>query len=273
MRYILFLLAILQWACAGPAKKSVHQQLTGNWFIIYPEEILTTKQQEAIYARVQDSLVTEKGVKLVSFLENGQFIQWDSTGLQGKWGVIDETNVVVSDGGKGFGNFKSEFSKGEDGIIQLTEFLNIDGERLKISWHLKQVKGGKEAELFDPAKNAWRNKPAGPEPEAAMKQRLSAMLDHYSLYFKLLSENSSYFMPVRVMLPVKFYQHAIGMKDFDEQHRFVSLFYSVEDAKKGYELLKEVVNNSDYNYPDSESKSFSREYAFMLAHLAKEIIK
>lgn len=272
MQYLSILLVLFLAACAAPARRSVHDQLTGNWFIIYPEEKLNTDKQNEIYARAQDSLVTAKGVKLVSFLENGQFVQWDSIGLQGKWGVIDDTQVVVSGAGKGFEKFKAIFST-EGGHVLLTETISVDGEPLTLSWHLKQVTEGKETALFDAAKNAWRKKPTGPEAEADMKKRLSAMLEHYSLYFNLLSDNSSYFMPVRVMLPLKFYQHAIGMKDFDETHRFVSLFYNVEDARKAYELLKHVVNNSDYNYPDSDSNSFSKEYAYMLGHLAKEILK
>jgi hypothetical protein len=247
--------------------------MTGNWFVIYPEEKLVNTEQSKIYTKIQDSLVTDKGVKLISCLDNGQFIQWDSTILRGKWGIIDENRVVVSGAGKGFQNFKAEFAPGENDKIKLTEFLNISGERIKITWHLKKIKGGKEAELFDPEKNNWRTKPTTAETEDAMKKRMSAMLYYYSVYFKLISDNSSYFMPVRVMAPLKFYQHAIGMKDFDSKHRFVSLFYSVEDATKAYELLKEVVNNSDYNFPDSDSNSFSLEYSYMLAHLAEEILK
>lgn len=247
--------------------------MTGNWFIIYPEEELTTKSQEAIYAEIQDSLVTGKGVKIISCLDDGQFIQWDSTGLTGKWAVMDENTVVIRSAGKGFENFKAEFAPGEEGKIKLTEHLNIKGERINITWHLAKITSGKEASLFDPEKNNWRKKPAAAEPDDAMKKRLSAMLNYYSVYFKLIAGQSSYFMPVRVMLPVKFYQHAIGMKDFDEKHRFGSLFYSVEDAKKAYDLLKEVVNNSDYNYPDSDKNSYSLEYSYMLAYLAEEIIK
>jgi hypothetical protein len=67
--------------------------MTGNWFVIYPEEKLVNTEQSKIYTKIQDSLVTDKGVKLISCLDNGQFIQWDSTILRGKWGIIDENRV------------------------------------------------------------------------------------------------------------------------------------------------------------------------------------
>jgi hypothetical protein len=268
-RYLLYITLI----CAGckSGSNDLHTKLTGNWFIVYPEEELKSKQQEKIYAGAQDSLVTLKGVKLITLEKNGAFIQWDSTQFTGKWGTVDEKMVVVSGAGTGFQNFKAEFSGLAGDELILTEFVNVQGERIKLNWHLKRIVKGDAATLFDARKNEWRKKPAQEETELQMRERLSAMLAYYSIYFKLIADKSSYFMPVRVMLPVKFYQHAIGMKDFDPEHRFVSLFHSVDEAKKAYGLLKDVVNHSSYNFPESNKNSYSSEYAQMLEKLSEEI--
>lgn len=274
MKPILFLLILFLSGCTDAGNKdSVYDKMTGNWFILYPEENLNNEEQRKIYAAIQDSLVNEKGLKAVTLLENGQFIQWDSTILYGKWGVIDEKQVVISGGGKGFTNFKTSFAAGKKDIALLTEHINTSGERIELVWHLKKITEGKAETLFLPEKNNWRIRPAAAETEAAMKKRLSEMLHYYAVYFKLISEESSYFMPMRVMLPLRFYQHAIGMREFDEHHRFVSMYASVEEAKKAYGILKETVNSSGNNYPDTKADSFSLEYSQMLEHLAEEILR
>ncbi len=275
MRYLVLFIAVAQLCCSsGTDKNNIHKRLSGDWFIIYPKEMLNNKRQEDVFtAAIQDSLVTLKGVKLITMQENGTFIQWDSTIMKGKWGTVDEKMVVVSGAGTGFENFKAEFSELEDDVPKLTEYLNVEGERIKIVWQLKKITSGKATALFDPKKNQWRNRPAKPESAKEMKQRLADMLGYYAIYFKLISEESTYFMPVRIMLPLKFYQHAIGMKEIDEQHRFNSLFYSAAQAHEAYTLLKETVNSSDYNFPDKDKNSFSLEYSMMLEKLAEEMVK
>ncbi len=241
--------------------------------MLYPKLESDNQRQEDVYAKLEDSLVTLKGVKLVSFLESGVFIQWDSTLLKGKWGTVNENEVVVSRAGKGFENFKAVYSGMEDDMLKLTEFISVNGEKLKLVWHLKKITSGKTAGLFDPEKNKWRTVPGKDETEEEMKQRLSQMLSYYSIYFKLISDESSYFMPVRIMLPVKFYQHAIGMKEYDTAHRFTSLFHSAPQAKKGFDLLKKAVNSTRYDLPDDIKNSYSYEYSLMLEKLSEEIKK
>ena len=272
MRYLLILVFLSQLGCKSPSdKNALRNEVTGNWFFVYPDEILSTKRQEKVYAAIQDSLVTGKGVKLVSFLENGTFIQWDSTIRKGKWGILEDKQVVVNGAGKGFENFKAVYQGTTDKEMILTEVLNADGEKIKINWHLKKISSGKAAQLFDPENNKWRNTPTANESDEEIKKRLSKMLAYYSVYFKLVSEESSYFMPIRIMLPLRFYQHAIGMNEFDEKHRFVSLFQSSVQAKKAYDILKVLVNNSTYNY--SKMDSYSLEYSYMLEKLSEDIVK
>lgn len=272
MRYLFLILVVVQLSCSsGGGKNSVRYEVIGDWFIIYPDENLDSEEERQLYARIQDSIVNTKGVKLVSFLENGTFIQWDSTGQKGKWATMDEDKIVVNRGGRGFENFKTTYSGKEDGQLLLTETITGDGETIELVWHLKKITGGKFARLFEPSANEWRKVPAQPETDAQLRQRLSEMLAYYADYFYLIAEKSSYFVPARVMLPLRFYQHAIGMNEMDEMHRFVSLFSSFEEAKRAYNLLKAVINSAKFDLPEDDSNSYSKEYAQMLEILAVDM--
>lgn len=269
---IVVICSLLLISCKPGSGGSLQKKVTGNWFIVYPEEETSTEAERRLYARIQDSLLEGKALKPVSFLENGTFIQWDSLSHAGSWGITEEKQVVVGNGGKGFKNFRAEFMREGDEAILREKVETSDGI-LYIKWHLSRLNGGASAELTNPEKNAWRKRPAGPETEAAMRKRMAAALHYYSVYFALVGDAANFFLPYRVMLPFRFYQHAIGMRDQDPKHRFYSLFYSEEDAAKGYAMLKTLINDSDLNYPDVESDSYSKEYAMMLEELSKELQK
>ena len=98
------------------------------------------------------------------------------------------------------------------------------------------------------------------------------MLLFYSGYFQLISEEASYFMPMRVHMPLKFYQHAIGAKDFKPDSRFVTFFYSEEQARMAYELLKAAIKNSDFDDVEG-GNSYTREYSQMLKIMAKNLVQ
>lgn len=273
MRYLFFTTLLFIIACTSGKKKGkdTRSQVAGNWFVVYPDEKLNSQEERELYARLQDSLVNQRGVKLVTFDENGTFTQWDSTGQQGRWGILEDGRVVVNRAGRGFENFKADFDGISDDEMMLTEYIKSGTERLKLTWHLARINGGTFARLFKPEENTWRKVPAKPETEAEMRTRLAAMLSYYADYFRLISEEASYFVPARVMMPLRFYQHAIGMMEMSETHRFVSLFSSFAEAQKAYDMLKEVVNDADIDLPDDDSNSYSKEYALMLDVLSKDM--
>jgi hypothetical protein len=251
-------------------EETVSETISGNWFVLYPDDELTTEEQEKEYAVIQDSLTALKCLKLISFSDRGVFTQADSISIKGRWGTKDEEYVRVTDGGRGFDNFKTTFSGFEDGVLKLTEIVNSGGEKLKFIWHLKKIDKGDAVKLFDPQQNKWRVKPARPESDEEIKSRLVEMLEYYSIYFKLIADESSYFIPGRIILPFKFYQHGIGMKFFDERSLFASLFYSKEQAKKAHLFLDMILGDIKN---DTQKKSFSEEYSLMLKQMTKEVIK
>lgn len=272
MRYFILLVIIFQFACgSAPKEKSVHSMASGNWFILYPAEELENAKQNKIYAAIQDSLVGLKCLKLITLSETGAFKQLDSINIKGHWGTKENSDVRIIDGGKGFDNFKTTFSGFNNDVMKLTEIVETDGEKLKLVWHLLKINDGDAAKLFDEEQNKWRIKAQVEESDEAIKNRVVQVVDYYSNYFKLISEKSSYFIPLRIILPFNFYQHAIGMKYFGEKSAFSSLFYSAEQAKKAHILLEEKLR--DLEFEKTSDNSFTTEYAINLKKLARELEK
>ncbi len=273
MRYFLFFLLLTQLSCgtSAPAEKDLRKTIIGNWFVLYPHDELKNEKQEKIYAEIQDSLTALKCLKLISFSEEGVFNQIDSINIKGRWGTKDDEYVRVTGGGRGFDDFRITYEGFEGRVLKLTEIVSSGGEKLKFVWHLLKIDNGDAAKLFEPADNKWRIKAARSETDAELKSRLSQMLNYYSIYFKLISEESSYFIPGRVVLPLKFYQHGIGMKFFDDKSVFASLFFSKEQAKLAHIYLDAALRNSKFD--GEELKSYTSEYSQMLKKVDEQLMK
>jgi hypothetical protein len=271
MRYFLFFVLFIHFSCASKKEASLQQTISGNWFILYPKDELTNSKQEKIYAAIQDSLTALKCLKLINFTESGVFNQLDSINIKGRWGTKDEMYIRVTDGGRGFDDFRTIFDGFEGDVLKLTEIVNSGGEKLKFVWHLLKIDKGDATKLFDPEFNKWRIKPTRPESDEELKSRLVQMLNYYSIYFKLIAEKSSYFIPGRVILPFKFYQHGIGMKFFAEGSLFSSLFYSKEQAKKSHLFLDITIG--DVKFDTKDLKSYTEEYSIMLKKIGEELMK
>lgn len=262
-----FLLSCILIACTAKSSDDPAEILPGNWFLLYPDDDLKTRQQEAVYAATQDSLTDPKCLKLLRFSEKGSFNQQDSIGITGTWKVKEGEVVQVFGGGNGFERFQTTFAGYEKDILKLTEMVDVRGQKLKLVWHLLRIEKGKETALFDEAKNKWRIKAVKEESENEMRERVKQMLNYYSVYFDLIADRSTYFMPSRVFLPIKFYQHGIGLKTFDPESKFASLFYSTEQARFAYYVLEGAIDKAKFDFKDNSS--FSREYARMLEEMAK----
>ncbi len=272
MRYFIVFLLFTQLSCGSAMEvKSLDKTVSGNWFVLYPDDELKNEKQEKIYAEIQDSLTALKCLKLISFSEEGVFHQMDSVSINGKWGTKDEEYVRVTGGGRGFDDFKTTYEGFEGRVLKLTEIVNSGGEKLKFVWHLLKIDKGDPAKLFENEHNKWRIKATRVETDAELKNRLSQMLNYYSIYFKLISEESSYFIPGRVVLPLKFYQHGIGMKFFAGESVFASLFFSKEQAKLAHIMLNTALSNSQFG--SEELKSYTAEYSLMLKKIEEVLMK
>lgn len=216
---------------------------------------------------MQDSIISARGLKLVQFFSDGSFQQLDSMGKKGKWNVTDK-EIVVIQGGEGFHEFQTEFFDYKDNELRTIEYVKKDDETMKLVWHLKKIDGGA---LFKEASNRWRKKPQQPESVEQIKTRLSDMLGFYADYYKLVSKESSYFIPTRVVVPLNFYQHAIGIKPFENSSPFTGFFYDSTQAMKAYKYLSAAMTATAEDFPSENN--FVDEYAIYMEMLSKAVMR
>ena len=263
---LLFLISCSSIKTEGP---DLNAAITGHWLIIYPDHQPGTRSEREIYGKYQDSLVKLFGLKLVSFHPDGSFSEIDSLAGKGRWRVSADSTVEVRNGGPGFHHFISKYEDFEKDTLLLTEYIPLEKRPVKVVWTLKKISAEDEGfQLFQQEANTWRKQSSQPESEQQIRKRLSEMLEYYNEYFKLVSLESAYILPLRVPLPFSYYQHAIRVKDELSPH-FVSIFYDSTDASKAHEILKETVTNTGDYFP--RKKDFVLEYASYMELLSQKI--
>ena len=243
------------------------KEIQGDWLILYPKHILKNELQKKIYGIAQDSIINLLGLKLITFSNTGEFSQIDSLfGRHGTWKIADTGNIRISSAGKGFENFNGTIAGVINDTILVEEIVRIKDENIKLVWHLKKIKGSSEgSDLFKTKNNLWRRKPLKKETAQEIKERIIAMLKYYSLYFKIVSEESIYFSPVRVFLPFTYYQHGVGLTGFTTN--FSDCFYDAGDAEKGYNFLRQAFESTeDLEFPSGHN--FVIEYSQYFQRLA-----
>ena len=271
-KYILFI-SILFVSCSNKSGDDfTKEDVTGNWLILYPQHILKTDEQRKIYGKLQDSIISLFGLKLVSIKSNGEFLQVDSLfGKYGKWTMTDSGRLKITAAGKGFDDFNGKLVGVLNDTILIDEITTMENEPIKLIWHFKKIGAGEEAaRLFRKDDNQLRQRPGQSETGEEIKKRVIAMLTYYSLYYKVVSEESIYFSRSRVFLPFNYYQSGVGLKAFDPQDPFTNCFFDVADARKGYDVIKAVVENTkDEEYPSG--KNFVIEYSEYFGKLARAL--
>lgn len=196
----------------------------------------------------------------------------DSLELSGQWKVTDDLLLRVENGGEGYSPFTTEFYQYKNDIMELVETIRYKGESIQLKWKLKKLKGKEASLLFDDKPNAWRKRPVTRETDEQIKERLTGMLDYYSTYYFLVDKESSYFIPSRVMLPFKFYQHAIGLRPLTAKNNFMQLFYDSTQAARAHLSLDIAMGKLKGRFP-SGGESFIHEYASYMKLMAEEIRK
>jgi len=270
MRWSPVLIVLFVISCKSLSEtEKLHKTLSGNWLVIAPDHRLKNNLQKVVYSHIQDSIVGSKSLKLISLSNDGTFRQLDETEKKGRWGTTLDNRVFIEKGGAGFDNFSAGFKGYEGETLLLTEFIEADGEQIELVWNLKKVTGSYASKLFDAEKNEWRKKPAQPETEKQMKQRLSAMLQYYSDYYSLVTKESSFFISTRVILPFRYYQHAMGIVPLSEAGVFAGLFFNEEQAGQGWKHLKTTFNVLEDKFPEKDN--FVEEYAEFMAMMADKI--
>jgi hypothetical protein len=113
--------------------------MIGNWLIVAPQHILKTDNERKVYAKAQDSIINLFGLKLISFTEEGKFIQIDSIFAKpGAW-AMDSLLLNIKSEGLGFERFAGRFAGVVNDTIMITEFIKLGNEEVKLVWNLKKI--------------------------------------------------------------------------------------------------------------------------------------
>jgi hypothetical protein len=133
-------------------------------------------------------------------------------------------------------------------------------------WTFKKISRDDKADtIFHPEMNQWRRKPAQPETDEAIRKKISLMLRYYSDYFTLVSKESAYFLPARVPMPFKYYQHDIQLTS-ERLNEWLPFFYDSEQAASAYGIMGKAMDEMGEDFP--RSGNFVREYALYMKELA-----
>jgi hypothetical protein len=270
VRYLIILYALALATCQSKTQEAkLRERMEGDWLVLLADHQLDNEDQRQVYGRMQDSVIEAKCHKLLRFFEDGSFQQVDYPGIKGKWAISPDLDVFMGSGGTGFEDFKGRYlTYDEDDQLQLIENLHAQGETIKLIWYFKKLNKG---ELLEPKENEWRKKPASAESEKEMRVRLSKILDYYSRYLKLIADESTFFLRSRVLLPLKFYQHAMSTLPYDPQSDFAKLFFNPEQSMVAYGYLKRMIYDLGNKYPHGDN--FVIEYSKYLHQVGEAIQK
>ena len=154
MRWSPFFILLFAISCKQLTEtEKLQKTLIGNWLVIAPDHHLKSGTQKWVYSQKQDSIVQSKSLKLVSFSKHGIFRRPDNRDIKGRWGTTEDNRIFIEKGGAGFDDFNADFKEYKNGILLLTEFIEVDDEKIEVVWNLKKVTGRDESRLFDKEKN------------------------------------------------------------------------------------------------------------------------
>ncbi|MGX5817595.1 hypothetical protein ACWKWU_05335 [Chitinophaga lutea] len=258
-------------SCSDKPKKITAGDLEGNWLVVYPDHDSLDRRQLDIYGTIQDSIVSAKGLKLLKIDANNTFRQGDSLSAgAGQWQPTGGDAFTLRNGGEGFELFTFTPLYLKNDTLDVVEYIAAGKEKLPVNWRLKRITDKGADTLFTAPGNTWRSRPAAAENEAQLKQRLRSMLAYYSVYFRIVSIEASYFSPKKVHLPLTYYQHGVGMIDFDPGAAFARYFYDEVQALQAYNVLSGAFDALESEeYPSGDN--FVIEYSMFLMQLAKAI--
>ena len=271
--YFLFVPVIFIASCnlKGNKDGDLSKTLAGNWLILYPQHELANGSQRKVYAGMQDSIVGLLGLKTLTMHANGSFAQSDSIlSSPGQWHYSPQSNhLFIRNAGRGFDFFKARLLGIANDTLRIVEMINAGSGQIKLVWHLKRIDEKDRKSLFAKDANRWR-KNDRMQDQAHLKRKVNAILEYYSLYYKMIAKESAYFIRSRVFLPFSYYQHSMVLKAFDIDSPFSRLFHSASEAKNAYIILSAAMDKiSDQPFPSG--KNFVIEYAMYLQQLASAI--
>jgi hypothetical protein len=105
---------------------------------------------------------------------------------------------------------------------------------------------------FHPANNQWRITPPKAESDSAIRARVKQCVRFYALYFRDNIKRQAKTIDFGGLPAIfEWYNRGIGLpnrKKVDDS--WVRCFYNREQALKGYDLLRNLIVDYEFNWPD-----------------------
>lgn len=104
---------------------------------------------------------------------------------------------------------------------------------------------------FHPSNNQWRIAPAQAESDSAIKARVLQCIKFFALFYRdniKRKKQEINFMGLPKIF--QWYRRGIGLPDREDIHEsWINCFYNKEQAIKGYETLRTLIVNYEFDWP------------------------
>ncbi|CCH00923.1 hypothetical protein FAES_2914 [Fibrella aestuarina BUZ 2] len=145
----------------------------------------------------------------------------------------------------------------------------VNGKPVDLEYRAYRLNLGKDANRFLELANTIFRKPAAPQSDEQIRQRVKHTLTFYALFFRAIHDSHIIlFKPGIVNLPINFYYGAIALTPFSATDAWATLYATPDDAAKAYALLEEAVaKNGRFRHRRSFALGFSTVLNETASHL------
>jgi hypothetical protein len=230
---------------SGFRKKDIRDELSQHWELQHEEHVSSI-----------ELVLDEKNIRIFPELilfKDGEALENPRSHFRaGTWQVTVVNNRPVLTlhfaGNKQKKYFIREINS--QNLWLVTTGIQVDSLYIRLSSDAL-IHQNKLNDPFYPANNLWRIKPAKPETEDAIKARVLQCIKFYALFFrdniKRQKKEINFLGLPRIF---EWYRRGIGLPDKKKIHEsWVHCFYNKEQAIKGYNLLRALIVDYEFNWP------------------------
>ena len=247
------------------------KDLTGAWYM--DSLLVTAKNDESAAADNLTVGARNNGEGSVTVFGNGGAFTSSNPQHQAytKWAAAPPSAISLQSG---------------DNKADVT-ILDLEGNNLSLSYTIlfpdtrkaaarvssvyHKLKTGDESSISwtDPGVYSWRISPKAAETDAQVAARVKSLLNHnYLLANALYLDSAQSVNTNKFYLPFEYYQGAVALqRENAADERFANLFYSADNAHKGFEVLRAAFKKVNYK----KTGNYIQEYANFFRDLAAAI--
>ena len=106
---------------------------------------------------------------------------------------------------------------------------------------------------FHPVNNKWRIKPINKETKAQINERVKQCVRFYALFYRDNIKREQTDISFRGLPKIlKWYNGGIGVYErLEVDESWIDCFYNKEQAMEGYEIVRKLIVNGNFNWPDN----------------------